>query len=441
MSGHQPGTVPPARVVAPFLVTAPLGLALAGSALLFAAPETLAGPSTPALLAAVHAVILGWLTLSIMGATLQLLPTVLEGRQPIGVLAQAAFALLAGGVLLLVSSFAAWRPPLLAGGALLAVAGVSTYLVAAARPLISARATSPELTGLRLAHLLLLLTVLAGLTWALALHFGWFPVTPGLVAAHAHLGLIGWLGVAISGVTYRLLPMFALIRGPVPRFRSAFPSVFFALALLAFPVHAAELPVAARFGFEATLALAASAWLADVCSLYRHRLRRKLGLYGTATVASFWFLALALLCAPVAVLTSPSGHPGQSAVTIACGFLLLGGWAGSTLIANSFKIVPFLAWYHRFAPLAGRQSTPGTADLYPHWLAVSAYAALLCGTILGALAALLALLPLLRAAGAAWLVAGFSASAALAATFITRPAAPSSEPLTSAPSGPRPAQR
>jgi hypothetical protein len=417
MTGIDAGAVPPARVVAPFLVAAPLGLALAGIALAFAEPGTLDAPRTPTLLAATHGAILGWLTLSIMGATLQLVPSVLGGRTPPGRLAMAAFLLQATGVVLMVSAFGQWRLPLLALGSLVALAGIAAYLTAAARPLWTASVSSPALTSLRLAHLGLALTALVGVTWAFALHRGWFAVTPGMVGAHAHLGLLTWLAVSISGVTYRLLPMFGIVRGVEPRWDRATPRLLTALAFAAFAILMFEPPAPVRLALALVIVAAGALWLHDAVRLFRHRLRRRPDLYSRATVASFWFLGATLMLTPLAA-ASPIG---AQQLQIACGFLFIGGWAGSTLVANSYKIVPFIAWYHRYSARAGTEWTPGTADLYSSRFAHLVLLLVVAGTILGTAAAFGQATWLLRLAGTGYAVAGLVACATLAWPFIARP--------------------
>jgi hypothetical protein len=440
VNGIDPGAVPPARAVAPFLVTAPLGLAVAGIALLGAGPGTLDGPSTPAFLAAVHGAVLGWLTLSIMGATLQLVPSVLGGRAISARAALTAFVLHSAGVTLMVAAFAGWRLPLLASGASLASAGVAVYLLTAARPLLTARARGPEVLSLRLAHLLLGAAVAAGLTLALALRFGSFGVTPGLVAAHAHLGIVGWLALAITGVTYRLLPMFGIVRGAEPRFANVLPWALAAAAGAAFVILAVDPPPAARLVLEGALAGLGLLWLSDALRLYHSRLRRRADLYSRATLLSFAFLAAGLLMAPsAAVLPADSRPVSGAALQAACGFLLLPGWAGATLIANSYKIVPFIAWYHRYSAVAGTRWTPGTGDLYSSRLAHAVLVLVAVGVALGAAASLAASLSLLRLAGTAFAAAGLIACATLAGTFITRPEQRSAVP--SPPGMPAPAIR
>jgi hypothetical protein len=47
--------------------------------------------------------------------------------------------------------------------------------------------------------------------------------------------------------------------------------------------------------------------------------------------------------------------------------------------AHYYKIVPFLVWYHRFGPVAGKQKVPRVNELYSAQLATTAVVALAAG--------------------------------------------------------------
>ncbi len=414
MNGPAPGGVPPAWLVAPFFVLAPLGLAAAGLALVTAPPGTLDAPTTPALIAAVHGIILGWITLTIMGATLQLVPAVLGGQLAPPRPAITALLVAAASLPCLVAAFAGWHLALLEVAAAGMVLAVTLYLVAAARPLRTATVPGPARTALRLAHLFLAATVVLGLIWALALSRGWFPVTPERVAAHALLGLTGWIAIAIAGVTYRLLPMFEISRDAEAHHARAMPPALAAVAVALFGAYLLAAPPALRFVVVVAATLTLAAWLRDAVRLHRHRLRRRPTLYSHATAWSFAWLAAALL---VGLLAAAPGTPAAR-LLIAFGFLALPGWAGATLLANSSRIVPFIAWYHRFAHAAGTTWTPGTADLFPHLLGRASAAAILAVPALGSAAALLDSLALLHLAGACALFGGLLLAGTLAWPFV-----------------------
>jgi hypothetical protein len=49
--------------------------------------------------------------------------------------------------------------------------------------------------------------------------------------------------------------------------------------------------------------------------------------------------------------------------------------------AHYYKIVPFLVWYHRFGPLAGKRPVPRVSELYSARLAALAGAGLVTGAV------------------------------------------------------------
>ena len=110
-------------------------------------------------------------------------------------------------------------------------------------------------------------------------------------------------------------------------------------------------------------------------------------------------LAVALVFAWPVIVTGAGANVSVAYImTVLLGISLF-------VAAHYFKIVPFLVWYHRFGPLAGKRPVPSVSELYS---APAAYAtAALLGT--GALCLIIAVphasAPLTRA-GAVLLLAG-----------------------------------
>ena len=73
------------------------------------------------------------------------------------------------------------------------------------------------LVGLRLSVSYLVVTVGFGVTYAFDRTEGWFGLLPHRVLSHAHLGLLGWLGLTYVSVAERLWPMFLLAHRPSQR--------------------------------------------------------------------------------------------------------------------------------------------------------------------------------------------------------------------------------
>ena len=71
------------------------------------------------------------------------------------------------------------------------------------------------------------------------------------------------------------------------------------------------------------------------------------------------FFALALVLAPAALgqgLAAPRLLTGYVATLVLASTLFVA--------AHYYKVLPFLVWYHRFGPLAGKRPVPRVAELY-----------------------------------------------------------------------------
>src|SRR5690348_2730199 len=225
LSGVARGGVP-LWLPLPFLVTGVLGAALFGALLPWVMPQAMLAPGFPHVLTLVHTATLGWLTMTIMGASLQLTPVILTNPLRAARFARWQYPIYLVGVALLLSGFWFWRMPLLIVGGSLVVLAVAHYAVFLGATLVYAHRqherehTAHPLTACYLSASLiyLCLVVCLGLTAALNLAFGFLGAGKGrLLLAHITLGVVGWLTCTLMGVSYTLVRMFALVHGHADR--------------------------------------------------------------------------------------------------------------------------------------------------------------------------------------------------------------------------------
>ena len=95
----------PLRLPLPFLLTGALGCALFGVLLPWVAPQAILAPGYPHVLALVHVATVGWLTMTIMGASIQLVPVILVSPLRATRFAPAQYPLYITGATLLVTGF------------------------------------------------------------------------------------------------------------------------------------------------------------------------------------------------------------------------------------------------------------------------------------------------------------------------------------------------
>ncbi|HEV8457604.1 MAG TPA: hypothetical protein VGR44_04835 [Methylomirabilota bacterium] len=312
----------------------------------------------PRVLALTHTVTLGWITLSILGASYQLIPVVLERSLWSERLARWQLGVLLVGVTGMVTHFWIGTWAGLACAAALMGLGVSMHLINVAASLRGFERWTFTARLVTLGQAGLALTVLFGT--ALAVNHVW-PFLPGqlfpALHAHVHLALAWWIAPMLMGVSARVFPIFLL--SPEPRGWPG-PLQLYGL-LLGAPVLVVGLVAVPALVAPGALALAAAAasHVVWVIAMARGRRRARLdwGLRFILTASGFLPLGTALgLALSLDLVSGPR-------IALAYAVLLLGGWVSLSIVGMMLKIVPFLVWYRVYSPLVGRWPVPVLAGL------------------------------------------------------------------------------
>lgn len=363
-------------------------------------------------LAALHLVTLGTLLTSAIGASLQLLPV--ATRQPVRWprLPALLWWIHVPGVALLVAGMGLARPVWLAAGATLVIGAALPFAALLAINLRAARGMAGVVLhgwGAQVGLGLLLASAAA----LVALWLG-HPLLDRDAARGVHLaaGVFGFMGLLAFGLSYVLLPMFALGRVPdegLQRRAGGVALLAVALAALAPVAGAGTLPLRVAALLLGALAL----WL-HLClmrAVLASAMRRDLGTAGRLMAGGWAGLVFTLLAAAGAL---PGGADAAAAWLF--GLAAVVGWLLSFLLGVLQRILPFLAAMHA-AQGRRRPPTPSALTL-PRVLAWHAVAH---GLALVLLAAGLASSSsvLLRAAGAVG-SAGALAFAAFVAVLLLR---------------------
>jgi hypothetical protein len=360
-----------------YLTVAAVAFPTAAVGVVWLAPEMTGHYYHPHLVALTHVVTLGWITLTIMGATYQLVPIVLERTIWSERLARWQLAVLIVGIVGMVAHFyiGAWPGLALAAGFL--AAGVVMHLLNVTLTLRGFTDWSVTARLIVLGYAGLAATTAFGIV--LAVNHVW-SFLPGeffpTLHAHAHLALLGWIAPMILGVAARVYPMFLL--APEPRgWPGELQFLGLATGVPAIVVGLVGVPDLVGPGALA-VALAGAAHLWWVLTMVRRRKRPVLdwGLRFMLTGAGF-LLPVAVLGLALA-LGGLSGPQAAGAYAI----LALGGWISLTIAGMMLKIVPFLVWYRVYGPLAGREPVPTLAQLCWAPAEAAAYGLLTGGVVL-----------------------------------------------------------
>jgi hypothetical protein len=374
----------PLSVPLPFLLTGACAAALFGLLAPWILPLALQTPAFPHVLALVHLVTLGWLTMTIMGASLQLTPVIVVAPLRATALLRWQYPVFACGVACLVGGFWWWQTWLLVTGGTLIVLAVAHYVFVLGATF--ARATARPLSVLYLSASLVYLCLVVSLGLTLAWNFvTGFLNAPleRLLLLHVTLGIVGWLSCTLIGVSYTLARLFALAHAHDDRWgRRIWFMLNGSIVLLAVGEVLNWSPLA--WGGGALLILAAGLFALDFGRLLRTRQRKKLEVTQYHSLAATGYFVL-VITAGVILLLCGWGTPP---VFTALGLGALIGWLGQSIVGYLYKIVPFLVWSERYGPLVGLQKVPLMRELVHErwswaswWLLNLSLAAMICAAL------------------------------------------------------------
>ncbi|MDE2624880.1 MAG: hypothetical protein KGM40_05620 [Betaproteobacteria bacterium] len=393
---------PPISVPFRFFITAPLFL-LAAAALLFAyGPDLMASRHSAAALAATHLVTLGFSSMVMCGALLQLLPVL--GGVPLGHPGRMAWlvhASLVVGSASLAFAFLSGRPLFFHLALVLLTTAFGCFglwLVGALRKI---REGGASIQGMRAALVALVVTVSFGLVLAAARSNGLAIPYVALASLHPQWGLGGWTVLLIVDLAYQLIPMFQLTSPFPARMTSGLiPSLLLMLVAKTLGEFVSG-PAGEAISLAASLGLIAGyLWFAIVTWRLLALRRRKV----QDTTLQFWRLGLGLLALSVciALLSALAGDALPEAWLQMLGVFALPGFILCVIQGMLYKIVPFLTWFHLQSAYPGMGIVPNVRDIHARFHADRQFA--LLAVALAMLAASCWFPVLSRAAGLLWMV-------------------------------------
>jgi len=408
-----------------YLATAAAAYVLATLGVVWLAPELSGHYYQPRLFALTHLVTLGWITLSIVGASYQIVPVALGRPLWSERLARWQFWILVTGIAGMVSHFYLGTWTGLAASAALAGSGIALHVLNMAMTLRGLRDSTFTARAVGLGHAGLALTALFGLI--LSINRLW-PLLPGdalaTLHAHVHLALLGWVTPMVLGVASRIYPMFLVSPEPAPWLGRV---QLWGLGA-GVPALVVGLIAAPALTVPAALAVSAAVVAHGVSVLTMTRASRRpaldwglrLALTGTAVLVPLTAMGLGfafgLLAGPRAAL--------------AYGALALGGWSSLTIAGVMLKIVPVLVWHHVYGPRVGRAPVPSMAQLTAPRLEALAHALLTVGTLLLVVTLAVGEVAWIRGAGVVLALGGLAFAAALAHALRHLAVVTSSTPVT-----------
>ena len=212
MSGLSFNALPPIDLPFRFFLSAPIFIIACALLVLFSGETLWLSRWQPSMLALTHGFTLGFITMVMMGALLQLLPVIGGiGIAKPRLIATTSHALYCVGVMALMLSFILATNWLTLAALVLLSLGLSIYLGAIIWVLIKKISQGDSINCFRLAITSLVILLLLGillLANRLGITVPFISLDKHVTDIHALMGLVGWAGMLIIAVSFQVLPMF-----------------------------------------------------------------------------------------------------------------------------------------------------------------------------------------------------------------------------------------
>ena len=377
---------PSSKIIISHFVLGALALSAASILIIFHPDAFTRHYFNPKLLSITHLLVLGWITMIIFGVLCQLTPVITDGKLFSEKMAVVSMVALAAGSVCLPAAFFYFKTGLVLN--LAAAFIVLAALLQSANMYLTVNASNKKSI-----HVNFILTALA---WLL------FTVTIGFMLAvnlanpfitsshleflklHAHAGIIGWFLQLIIGISSKIIPMFMVSHHlNMKKLSLSYYSVNAGLILGIISLY-----IQWKTGVTAgTFIVIAGVifFLSFIMEAYRKRVRKMLDTGLKQTFVAF--ISLLLPMTLIIILTSgmPAGPAGIRLAVIYGSSLIL-GFISSLVMAQTYKILPFIVWMNSYRHLLGKQTTPLPKDLYSDklaglhgWLFAAAFTVLLPG--------------------------------------------------------------
>lgn len=314
-------------------------------------PQFVGGPGW--LLAGIHALTLGVLVMTAIGASFQILPVV-TGQGLVALWpCKLVFWTYTPGTAVLVAGFAVSDTGWMAAGAILVALGLGVFALLIADVLRRTRGMPVlVLHGWAALAALVALSVL-GILLVFNLDQGFLADHGATALAHLVLAVYGFMGLLVFGYSQFMVPMFAL--GPSPEDRHAYTALALAVAAIAGAVAAAL--VGSTWGLVTAIVVglvAVAVHIRSMIGILRAGMRKQLGLSFVLVRGAWVFLCLGILAGAIAAL----GWDDRAVPLF--GLVVLVGWLLTFLMGILQRIIPFLAAMN--AAKAG-QTPPTPSDV------------------------------------------------------------------------------
>ena len=345
---------PPLSLIAPFFKYGVIFYLLSMMALLFFEPTFSYQQMDVA--GWVHLFLLGFVMMIIFGAMAQLIPVVLEVGHAVVDVYYVILPLLGLGAVVMVAGF--WfMPALLPYGGLLVLIAMLIFAFENIVTLKKTEIRTLTVNTVAWSNGYLLLGILTGFAIALGLSGDLGINVSLMLKAHVYAVLGGYVVLTIIGLSLILIPMFSLAHG----FEEKAINMAFKLVITGVGI----VFIGALIGQEWLMMVGYAIntvgiffYMWQIYIIAKLTVRKELDVWAKSMIFAFATLILSIVLGLLYFVTDM-----QSMLHASVWFILL-GFISSFITGHLYKIVPFLVWFERFAPLVGKEKVPMLHEMY-----------------------------------------------------------------------------
>ena len=386
---------PPLKLISPFFKYGVIFYLLSMLALLFFEPSFTYEQMSVA--GWIHLFLLGFVMMVIFGAMAQLIPVVLEVGHVVVDVYYVIFPLLGIGTGMMVTGF--WlMPALLPYGGLLVLVAMIIFASENIATLKKTTIRTLTIDTVAWSNGYLLLGILTGFAIALGLSGDLGINITLMLKAHVYAVIGGYVVLTIIGLSLILIPMFSLAHGfEETAINRAFKLVITGVGIVFIgALIAQEWLMYIGYAIN-TLGIFFYIW--QIYIIARLTVRKEMDVWAKSMIFAFASLILAIVLGLFYFMI------GNENILHASVWFLLLGFISSMITGHLYKIVPFLVWFERFAPLVGKEKVPMLHEMYSKEGAAMMFNFTVAGVLSGGLG-LLFESDMLFKAGGSFLFAG-----------------------------------
>lgn len=354
---------PPFRIVAKYFIAAIVSFVVFNLMLLISYTDISGHHFQPKILSITHIATLGFITMIIFGAMFQLVPVVLEVKLFSTILAEIQFWIYSVGIVLLVYKF--WHFGSELSFTLPAILlNVAMYMFSINIILSMIKVKNWNVTGTYLASSIfwLITTAVAGLLLSINLDNPFIRISHlQYLKLHVITAFVGWIGMVVMGVSYKLIPMFTLSHDFKLNF-AKWAVILINIGLLGvnWVMHYPDTGFYNTL-FGSLIFIGMLLYLSQILIIFKKRIRKKLDIGLKYTAVSLLILGLTTLLNFSFLFFN---YEEMINLTLVYGVMFLIGFAATLIVGQMYKIVPFLVWYHKYSSKVGLEKVPMLKDMF-----------------------------------------------------------------------------